>query len=255
MKKLLLTVFSVVCLSFLVTAEAKTITLNEDNLLTLEEDFNPSSVAKIQIKARELCPKYMNKDLYLYLDSPGGSVMAGMSMISSLKGLSCKIHTITESAASMGYQTVQHLGNRYILPHGYLMSHRAQLGGLGGQIPGELDSRMGFYKSLLNGVDRVTAARVGMSLIDYKELIHDELWLVGQDAVDSGHADEVINVFCDKSLNGTRIKNYQTPFGEFRAEFSTCPTIRAPLNVKGLNGALVEDFFKSVYNKKALVEI
>lgn len=249
MKKFLLAVFAIVGLTlyqFEIKAETKLVKLSKDNLLVLEEQFNDQSVAKVQLKAMELCAKAPNSDMYLFLSSPGGSVIAGMDMINTLNSLNCKFHTITAFAASMGYQTVQHLGDRYILPHGILMSHRARLGGIRGQIPGEFDSRLMLYKDLTTNIDKITSKRVGMSLEAYKEAVHDELWLTGVDAVDKGHADYIAQVVCDKSLQGTETKVVDTFFGQFEVKVAKCPVIRGYVDVKGLKGESVEDFYKHI---------
>ena len=251
MKNILLAVVAIFGMTFYqfdTEAGYKQIKLTEDNLLILKESFSSDSVAKVQIKAMELCATSPGKDLYLFLDTPGGSVIAGMNMINTLNSLSCKVHTITSFAASMGYQTVQHLGNRYILPHGILMSHRASLGGIKGQIPGELDNRLQLYKDLTNDIDKVTAKRVGMKLSDYKEAIHDELWLTGIDAVDKSHADHLVSIVCDKSLQVTDTK--------YEVTYSKCPIVKGYLNVKGLKGENVEDFYKHLEEqKKPILEL
>lgn len=215
------------------STQAKTIDLNEDNTLIMNKEFKMESVSTVLSKAFELSNKNPNKELYLIMDSPGGSVVAGMNLLEGLKALPNKIHTVTFYSASMGYQTVQNLGTRYITPYGILMSHRAKLGGLSGQIPGELDVRLKFYKDLIKQLDITTAKRVGMTLEDYSKLIHDEYYAIGHDAVKAGHADEVVTVKCsDKLAKETVTEVYRTLFGSYDVEWSKCPVIRFPVSIK-----------------------
>lgn len=259
MKKVLLTL-SLMLASFTSFAmEAKTIELDETNTLVMNKEFKMESVSNVLSKAFELSNKNPNKDLYLVLDSPGGSVIAGMNLLEGLKALPNKIHTISFYAASMGYQTAQNLGTRYITQYGILMSHRAKLGGLGGQIPGELDVRLKFYKDLIKQLDITTAKRVGLSIEDYSKLIHDEYWTIGHDAVKSGHADEVITVKCSEKLNAdTFTEVYRTMLGNYDVEWSACPVIRFPVSIKpsdrysrkGLSKVIEE--FNNMRNEKSL---
>jgi hypothetical protein len=140
----------------------------------------------------------------------------------------------------MGYNTAQRLGKRYIIPSGVLMSHRASLGGLSGQFPGELNVRLNMYMAMTSDLAKNAANRVGLSQSDYEKLIHDEYWVVGSDAVANGHADEVVNVTCDPELFTTTMSSHQTFFGFVSVEKSNCPLIVAPLNIQGTNEAVEE---------------
>lgn len=215
------------------TFATESIKLTEDNTLVLNKKFTMENVSKVLIKAFKLSTSDPKKDLYLVLDSPGGSVTAGMSLITGLNDLPNKVHTITLFAASMGYQTVQNLGTRYISPYGILMSHRARLGGLGGQIPGELDTRLKFYKDLVKELDVSTSKRVGLSIEDYSKLIHDEYWVIGRHAVENNHADKVASITCSKEMyRGVISERYTTVFGIYDVEWSKCPIIRFPVSIK-----------------------
>jgi len=214
--------------------ERKTITLSEDNTVVMSGTFTGQSVAKVQDDLLKLSQKLDEDDeIILVMDSPGGSVIAGMHLIDTVNAIPQKVHTLTIFAASMGYMTVQALGNRYILPSGILMSHRAHIGGLSGQIPGELNTRLSFYEELTSQLDEIASKRVGLNLLDYKKLIHNEFWSGASKAIVKKHADEIVNAKCDKSLMGNYNKRYDTMFGVFYVKFSKCPLINSPLAVKG----------------------
>lgn len=214
-----------------VKKETKNITLTESNSINFNRQFTRAFVAKKQVEAMTKCFANVGADIYITLYTPGGSISAGQLFSDTLQALPCKFHTITVFAASMGYQTVQNLGKRYILSSGILMSHRAWVQGIGGEIGGELDSILKLLKSNVKSLNKIAANRVGLSLEEYERQIADELWLTSDLAVKSNHADEIVNAICDSSLMGTNVQSYNTFFGTVDVEFSNCPIIVGPLRV------------------------
>src|SRR5579859_4879597 len=124
----------VVLMAFLLAAAASsnssgektddTIVLSKENTLVLNSEVNGESVGKIIADAKQL-DKGLNtlkskikgekKPLYLFLNTPGGSIQSGLEMIEALNGLGRPTHTVTLFAASMGFQIAQNLGDRYVL--------------------------------------------------------------------------------------------------------------------------------------------
>lgn len=214
-------------------AQATTvITLNKRNTLVLRNVIMSDTITKVQQQANKVS-QGLSKDeqIYLFLDTPGGSIEAGEQLITTLQGLPQKVNTITSFAASMGFITAQSLNARYILPNGILMSHRAR-GGAEGQIPGELNTRVNFFTGMLDDKDAQIAARVGMNKEDYQKMILNEYWIAGQRAVTAKMADAVVLVRCDKELTeGKSTEVIQTFFGAVRVTYSDCPLVTAPLEV------------------------
>ena len=221
-----LPVLRLICFSAL--AKNQEIILTEDNSVVFNqqvtEEYTSKKILEIMKKAKKGIP------LYLVLDTPGGSVSAGLAFVDSIKSLKVRVHTVTIFAASMGYQFVQELGTRYITASGTLMSHRGAVGGLSGQVPGELNSRLNHIQAILSGMSSRAAARIGMDKKAYEQAIINELWISGQDAVSAKHADALANVSCDKGLtDGVYVENFNTLFGKVSVEFSKCPLVSAPL--------------------------
>lgn len=222
-----LPILLLICVNAL--AKNEEIVLTEDNSVIFNQQVSDEYASK---KTLELMKKAKRGNaLYLVLDTPGGSVSAGLAFIDAVKSLKVPVHTITIFAASMGYQMVQELGTRYITPSGTLMSHRGAVGGLSGQVPGELNSRLNHIQSILNGMSARAAARIGMDKKAYDEAIINELWISGEDAVNSKHADKLANVQCDKALiEETYKQQLTTIFGKVNIVFSKCPLISAPID-------------------------
>ena len=236
-------------------AFTKTITLEENNTISFNNAFTPMYVAKKQVEAIALCEKNPKSTINVVLYTPGGSVSAGQRFFDTLNALPCKFDTITIFAASMGYQTVQNLRNRYIIPSGILMSHRAFVRGIGGEIGGELDSIIALLKANIKELNVTASKRAGISLEQYEKDIADELWMTAAQAVKSKHADQVVLVKCGSSLSGTKIETVANMFGRFNVEFSKCPLVTAPLRVvSGRRGASSTRFTNMYTNPERFVK-
>lgn len=226
-------------MSFLVLSTkgfSKEIVLTKDNTVVLNDAFTDLSVSALMNEIRVLDSQLKSGyPIYLFLDTPGGSVQAGLELIEFAKGINRPIHTITLRAASMGFQTVQHLGKRYILEYGILMSHKAS-GGFRGEFGGggsQLDSRYSLWLRRLNQMDAKTVERTNgkKTLKKYQAEYDNELWLNGKEAVKNGYADELVTVRCAESLNEGKTVTFRTLFGKVTATFSGCPIITSPISV------------------------
>jgi ATP-dependent Clp protease protease subunit len=205
------------------------ITLTVDNTIAINDEFDGHSVSQIIKKARELDARIPSGDaLYLVINSPGGSIEDGLELIENLSNLKRPVITITLFSASMGFQTVQALGERYITNMGTLMSHRAA-GGFWGQIPGSLGTRYAFYLRRVQKLDEnaVKRSKGKLTMATYATLIQDEYWCEGQDCIDKGLADKIVSPQCDKSLTGTTsVSIFQALMGavvEIFADYDNCP--------------------------------
>lgn len=232
------------------------VVLSKNNTMVLNSEVDDSSVAKVLVKAMELDKALAKgKPLYLILNTPGGSIQAGMELIDGLKGLKRPIHTITMFAASMGFQIAQNLNDRLMVSSGTLMSHRAKgsIGGeFGGQNPSQLSNRYDFWVNRIKELDNQTVKRTNkiQTLESYTKAYENELWVGSEVAVISGYADRVVDVKCDKTLSGTIDQNF-VYFGIIIAvKASECPLVTGALDVsmkiKTSTGfILVDDFVKN----------
>ena len=214
--------------------ESKTlpvIVLEPANTIVFNDVVTDESVSKTQLKLQEVSSKLAkDKEIILVLYTPGGSVSAGMQLLDSLNALPQKVKTLTIFSASMGFQFVQGLDERMIIPSGVLMSHRAA-GGLEGEFGGEFDVRLNALRRLLLYMDSIAAKRMKMTVPEYQELIRDEYWIHGFEAVGDRAADKLVLARCGAGLTGTEKKEIPTFFGTFVATFSKCPLITGPLEV------------------------
>lgn len=236
--KFLIALFLSLGLVLSAQAEDKTeITLSADNTLILDQAFDGASTVKLMEEATKMDSSLKSGyPIYLFLYTPGGSIQAGLELFEFLAGLNRPVHTITLFAASMGFQTVQNLGTRYIVKYGVLMSHKAR-GSFSGEFGGEmsqLDSRYGLWLRRIKLLDEQTVKRTNgkQTLKSYTSAYSPELWLNGDEAVKDGYADQVVNVKCDQSLNGTNEYVEDFGFAKLILHFSKCPMKTYPVKVE-----------------------
>lgn len=216
-----------------IPAHSENILLKADNTVLIDTDINSKSVLDAIQKIQALNKLDSKEAIYLVLNTPGGSVPAGVDFIRFAKSSQRPIHTITIYAASMGFLIVQNLpGTRFIVEGGVLMSHRVSIDGIGGQLPGELESRVGYIKESSEDLDRAVAKRAKMTLKAYQALVHDEYYATPDKALKDHFADSKAMVSCGETLNTTHSRTEKGPFGNVELTFSDCPLITSPVDIK-----------------------
>lgn len=211
------------------------IVLTKENTISFSDVVTEASVAQFQVQLQEMSNRLpKSRDIIVVLNTPGGDVVAGNTMIDSVRAVPQKVKTLTIFAASMGFHFAQAFDERMVTPTGVLMSHRAK-GGLSGEFDGEFDVRLAAIKRQLDYLSAMSAKRLGMSLEVYKELIRDEYWVHGFDSVSEKAADRVVLARCDNTLAGTKQVALRTMFGNIAVTLSNCPLITGPLGI-GMSG-------------------
>jgi ATP-dependent Clp protease protease subunit len=219
-----------------------TIVLSKDNTLVLNSEVNGDSVGALILKAKELDNNLsrhflVNKDhLYLFLNTPGGSIQSGLELIEALNGMGRPVDTITSFAASMGFQIAQNLNERLILKSGIMMSHHAagQIeGSFGGVHPSQMDNRYQLWIDRMRELDEQTVKRTNgkQTYESYIQQYDKEMWLGGTKSVAQGYSDRIVTVKCDKSLAGTTTHQANFLGMPITYELDNCPLNTAPLNV------------------------
>ena len=112
--------------------------LLEDRIVVLHGEVNSASANVVVAQLLYLSAKDSEAPVTMYIDSPGGSVTAGLSIVDTMNYIKCPVHTIcTGFAASMGAVVFSsgEKGSRLILPHAQVLIHQPLIagGGLTGQ--------------------------------------------------------------------------------------------------------------------------
>ena len=135
-----------------------------------------------------------DRDIYLYINSPGGSVTAGMAIYDTMQYIKPDVVTVGMGlAASMGQflLTAGAPGKRYITPHTRVLLHQP-LGGAGGsatEIRINADLILGMKKELA----AITASRTGKTVEQVEADGDRDHWFTAQEALEYGFVDRVID--------------------------------------------------------------
>ena len=134
-----------------------------------------------------------DRDIYLYINSPGGSVTAGMAVYDTMQYIKPDVVTVGMGlAASMGQflLTAGAPGKRYIPPHTRVLLHQP-LGGAGGsatEIRINADLILGMKKELAE----ITAQRTGKSVEQIEADADRDHWFTAREALEYGFVDRLI---------------------------------------------------------------
>ena len=134
-----------------------------------------------------------DKDIYMYINSPGGSVTAGMAIYDTMQYVKCDVSTICIGmAASMGafLLTAGAKGKRKALPNSEIMIHQP-LGGARGQATDiEIQARQ--ILKIKQKLTDIMAERTGQDLERLKADMERDFYMSADDALAYGILDEVI---------------------------------------------------------------
>lgn len=166
--------------------------LLEDRVIFLSGEVNDDMANTIVAELIYLESKDPTKDISLYINSPGGSVSAGLAIYDTMKYIRCDVCTICIGmAASMGAFLLSSgtKGKRYALPNSEIMIHQV-LGGASGQASDvEIHT-----KHLLNTKKRlntILAANVGKTVEEVERDTDRDNFLSAEAAKEYGIVDEV----------------------------------------------------------------
>ncbi len=134
-----------------------------------------------------------DKDIFIYINSPGGSVSAGLAIYDTMQYIRCPIHTIcVGQAASMGALLLAAgaKGKRSSLPHARMLIHQP-LGGFSGQAA-DIDIQAREILQLKDILTGLLAKHTGQSLERIREDTDRDYYMSADQARDYGLIDEVI---------------------------------------------------------------
>lgn len=136
------------------------------------------------------------KDIHLYINSPGGSVSAGLAIYDIMQFVKCDISTYCIGmAASMGSLLLcaGTKGKRYVLPHARVMIHQPHI--MGGGISGQVSDIEIQAREMINTKRRLTeiySRHTGQSFEKLTEAMDRDNYLSADEAKDFGLVDSVV---------------------------------------------------------------
>ena len=108
--------------------------LLKDRITYLGEDVNPTTSSLIVAQMLFLESEDPDKEIYFYINSPGGSITDGMAIVDTMNYIKCPVETVCVGlAASMGavLLTAGEKGKRFAMPNSEIMIHQPLIGGGG----------------------------------------------------------------------------------------------------------------------------
>src|SRR5436189_2113847 len=133
------------------------------------------------------------KDIYMYVNSPGGSVTAGLAIYDTMQYIKCEVSTLClGQAASMAAWLLAAgaKGKRFALPHARIMIHQP-LGGVQGQAT-DIDIQAREIIRIREMMNNVLVRHTGQSLKKIEKDTDRDMFMTGKQAVEYGLIDEVI---------------------------------------------------------------
>jgi ATP-dependent Clp protease protease subunit len=224
LKKILLALFCLV-----VPVKPDLIEFKKDNFISLRETITPDSSSRLLAKLNTIENKH--NTLYLYINSPGGSVMAGLEIINYIKSLQRRekqVICIAHNAMSMAFAIFQYCTERYILYSSSLMQHQMSLG-VSGKLY-DINSRMVYLNRLEEKINQDQAERLKLSVANFTRLIQNDWWMYAEDILANNAADKMVSIFCSFD-NFEETVTIHSLFGEITVKYSACPSINYPIQV------------------------
>lgn len=167
--------------------------LLKERIVFLGGPVNDTAANSIIAQFLFLASKDDKKDIQLYINSPGGSVTAGLAIYDTMQYIKCPVSTVCVGmAASMGAVLLGAgtKGKRFALPNSEIMLHQVAGGAEGVAADIEINARQIIkIKESLNGI---IAKHTGQPI---DKITHDtdrDFYLTAQEAKDYGIIDEVI---------------------------------------------------------------
>lgn len=135
-----------------------------------------------------------DKDISFYINSPGGSVTAGLAIYDTMQFISCDVSTMCiGQAASMGalLMTGGAKGKRFCLPHSRMMIHQP-LGGVQGQAS-DIEIHAKEILLIRDRLNKIMAHHTGKNLEEIANDTDRDNFMSGEESVTYGLIDEVLN--------------------------------------------------------------
>ena len=167
--------------------------LLRDRIIFLTTEVNDQTASLIVAQLLFLESEDPDKDISLYINSPGGSVSAGMSIFDTMRFIRPKVNTICLGmAASMGafLLAAGEKGKRYALPHSRIMIHQP-LGGAQGQAT-EIQIAAEHILKTKKKLNSILAENCGKPLDVVMADTERDNWMTAEEAKAYGLIDEII---------------------------------------------------------------
>lgn len=167
--------------------------LLKERIIFLGEEVNDASASLIVAQLLFLDAEDPGKDIFLYINSPGGSVTAGMAIYDTMQYIKSDVSTIcTGMAASMGafLLAAGKKGKRFALPNATIMIHQP-LGGVQGQAS-DIKIHTEYLLKVKEKLNKILSENTGKPLEQVEKDTDRDNFLSSEEAKEYGLIDEVM---------------------------------------------------------------
>jgi ATP-dependent Clp protease protease subunit len=168
--------------------------LLKERIIWLGSEVRDDNANAICAQMMLLAAEDPEKDIFLYINSPGGSITAGMAIYDTMQFIDCDVATYGMGlAASMGQflLTAGTSGKRYALPHARIMMHQpsAGVGGTAADIAIQAD----LFRRTKKELNELQAFHTGQSIEQVERDSDRDRWFTAQEALEYGFVDHVVS--------------------------------------------------------------
>ena len=167
--------------------------LLNDRIIFLSEEVNDATASLIVAQLLYLEAQDPDKDIQFYINSPGGSVTAGMAIYDTMRYIKCDVATICVGmAASMGafLLSAGTKGKRMALPNAEIMIHQPSAG-TQGQIT-DMAIHMKRLQTIKERMNLILAENTGKSVEEVTAACERDNFMTAQEAMEFGIIDRVL---------------------------------------------------------------
>ena len=168
--------------------------LLDDRIIVLSDEVNDATASLVVAQLLFLEGQDAEKDISLYINSPGGSVTAGMAIYDTMNFIKCDVSTICVGmAASMGAFLLSSgaKGKRFALPNSEVMIHQP-LGGMQGQAT-DIKIHADRIIAIKNKLNSILSEQTGKPLEVIERDTERDNFMTAQEALEYGLIDKVID--------------------------------------------------------------
>ena len=177
--------------------------LLKDRILFLGSEVRDENANAICAQLLLLAAEDQEKDIFLYINSPGGSVTAGMAIYDTMQFIQPDVATVAMGlAASMGQFLLSAgaKGKRYALPHARVLMHQP-LGGIGGTAS-DIKIQAELILHMKKTMAELIAEQTGQTVETITRDSDRDRWFTAPEALDYGLVDQVVRNARDVSGGG-----------------------------------------------------
>lgn len=166
--------------------------LLKERIIILGDEVNDQTASLIVAQLLFLESENPNEDIYLYINSPGGSVSAGFAIYDTMNYIKCDVATVCMGmAASMGAFLLSSgtKGKRFILPNAEVMIHQP-LGGAKGQAT-DIEIAAKHILRTKERLNRILSENTGKNIDEVARDTERDNWLSAKEALEYGLVDVI----------------------------------------------------------------